>query len=141
MTVIKLNETIRNAARTSPTYLLTIIGMYAATGKVNNLDLNEVDAAVKRANQMASNTHAIPVREDFESDEAYNDQVNQLAVILELATTLNYEFEAETVPEMIDELYARIEANHIASEAYHAISPSVRRMEEAFMDKAKKELF
>ena len=139
-TVITLNDTIREVARRNPAALLSVVGMYAGTGRVNDIPVETLEAAIEKAHEAGRNT-PVPNRENFDSDMAYNDQVNQLTIIKALATNLCYGFTADNIPDMIDEMYDRMESHEEVWGAYTAISESTRRMEEAFMDKAKTELF
>ncbi|QVW56013.1 hypothetical protein pEaSNUABM10_00150 [Erwinia phage pEa_SNUABM_10] len=139
-TVITLNDTIREAARRNPASLLTVIGMYASTGRVNDISIEQLDEAVNHALDGGRNK-PMPVREQFENDQSFNDQHNQQTIIRALSTTLCYGFTADNIPSMIDEMYDRMESHEELWGAYTAISESTRRMEEAFMDKAKTELF
>lgn len=139
-TVITLNDTIREVARRNPAALLSLIGMYASTGRVNDIAVETLESAIEKAHEAGRNTPILK-REGFDSDVAYNDQVNQLTIIKALATNLCYGFNADNIPDMIDEMYDRMETDEDVWDAYLAITPSTRRMEEAFMDKAKTELF
>lgn len=139
-TIITLNDTIREVARRNPAALLSLVGMYAATGRVNDLPVEKLEEAINNAHEGARNAPT-PKREDFDTDVAYNDQVNQRIIIKALATKFCYGFTADNVPSMIDEMYQRIDNDVETCQAYMGISGTTRRMEEAFMFKAKKELF
>ncbi|QVW55057.1 hypothetical protein pEaSNUABM29_00013 [Erwinia phage pEa_SNUABM_29] len=139
MTTITLNNDIREFARRSPVALLTLIGMYAATGRVNNLSIETLEEGVEKALAAGINTPKMK-RDDFESDQAYNDQANQLEIIRALSTKLNYGFTADTIPAMVVEMYDRMECHEEVWEAHTQLSESVRRLEDAFMEKARAEL-
>lgn len=139
MTTITLNNDVRAFARSNPCSLLTLIGFYTTAGRVNNLDLDALREHVDAAHMAVARMSA-PVREDFDSEEAYNDQANQLVIMKAFRLEMNYPFEAETVPEMITEMYARINGNADTRAAHRALSSNTQSLEKAFMQKAASEL-
>lgn len=137
---IELNDAIRGFATSSPIAMLCVAGMYLTTGKVNTLDLCELERAAGKSVRVALEQPPLR-REDFDTDEAYHDQANNLVIMQALSTTMNGKFKTSTIPGMVKELYQRIHSTDATSKAYYGISESLREVEKSMMDKIVSELY
>ncbi|QVW55806.1 hypothetical protein pEaSNUABM9_00225 [Erwinia phage pEa_SNUABM_9] len=140
MTTITLNDSIRAAAKANPASLMMIVGLYTSTGKVNNIDRCMIERESENFMRKAQEEVNL-VRKDFDTDEAYNDQVNHQIIMKALATELSEQFRASTIPGMIKEMYARIKSNVETYQAWNALTESTRALEDAFINKAIAELY
>lgn len=140
MNTITLNDNVRALAKSNPTALLTVIGYYTTAGKVNDIDVEAFQRHVTHAqNQVAM--MADHKREDFDSDLAFNDQVNTLTIMREMRLGMNHPFDADNIPDMIEEMYERMRTYPEVKAARKALSQTTKDMEAAFMNKAKAELY
>ncbi|ANZ48715.1 hypothetical protein BIZ83_gp138 [Erwinia phage vB_EamM_ChrisDB] len=140
MATITLNDSIRAAAKANPASLMMIVGLYTSTGKVNNIDRCMIERESENFMRKAQEDVTFE-RKDFDTDEAYTDQVNHHIIMKALATELNERFRSSTIPGMIKEMYGRIKGNVETREAWNGLTESTRALEDAFINKALAELY